>query len=290
LKNQLRHKLNLQLFAEGKEKTKLEKHLEELEENTSGGSKDAVTFAGKGLSILSNLFKSLNKKADPVEEDEVDDEEEEEEDVKPRKVKKNAKKANGGDYEESDEDIEDPADDDGNIIANKGKKISKDSLKSAVSKNDRSFDERRFAKSMDEHEDILDASPALKELSKAVRLMGKSMGSTNEQVEVVIEQNTALVKAVRELLKSNAALASDLELVKKQPVNAPATGYVVLNKQSAGGKEVRLSKSDIQDSLTDFVNDGLVDARLLRDLNSVRGDADLRNFVDNLPASVREKL
>lgn len=277
--------LNLQMFAEGQPKTKLEKHLEELGESTTGGAHDSITFTGKGLAFLKGLFspKSLEKSDDDDSEDDDEDEE------GARKTKKN-ENANGGDYEEEDEDPVDPASEKGNIIGNKGKRIPKESLGTAVSKNDRAFDERRFAKSVADNEDILDASPALNDLTKAIRTMGKSMNGTNESIEEVKEQNRILGKAVRELLKSNAALASDIELIKSQPVTNPASGFVVLNKSEGNGQGRRLSKSDIQDTLTDLVNDGLIESKHLANLGRARTDAELNKFVQDLPAAARERL
>ncbi|KIL42071.1 hypothetical protein SD70_02490 [Gordoniibacillus kamchatkensis] len=273
--------LNLQMFAAaGEGKTKLEKHLEELGENTSGGAHDAVTFSGKGLSFLNRLFKSATKKKPVDDEDDDYDDDEDELD----------KNANGGDLEEEDEDPDDPADKNGDdIISNRGQRKPKDSLQNAVSKS-MHFDEIRFEKSVeDEFGDILDATPALAELAKSMKALGKSMNGAVATIQEVQEQNLILAKAVRELLKSQAAMAADLELVKKQPATSPATGFVVLNK-GEGGKGRKLSKSEIEDSLTDLMNAGMVDPRTVSRLSYLRSDSELREFVDSLPQSVREKL
>lgn len=280
-------------------KTKLEKHLEELEENTSGGSHDAITFSGKGLGFLRDLFKSSKKddkdrfddEDDDDDEDMEDDDDDEDEDEKTKKKSRRAKKneANGGDLEEEDDEEDDPGQEgEEEIITNHGKRVKGTD---AVKKNAHNFDERRFEKSFrnfeEEHSDVLDASDALADLSKHVRTMAKA---TNSGMADLREQNVLLGKAVRELLKSNASLAADLELVKKQPTGNPAPGFVVLNKGETNGKGRRLSKSDIQDVVTDAMNNGLVDSRTLSSLRTLNTEAELSNYVNNLPASVRELL
>ena len=60
-------------------KTKLEKHLEALEAETSGNAHDAITFSGKGLGFLRDLFKGAKKK----DEDEYDPDDDDEEDGEP---------------------------------------------------------------------------------------------------------------------------------------------------------------------------------------------------------------
>jgi hypothetical protein len=280
-------KLNLQMFAEGQPKTKIEKHLEELGEGTTGGAHDSVTFAGKGLALLKGLFTS-SKKLEKSDEDD-DDSDDDDDDLEERKTKKNAK-INGGDLEEEDEDSEEPSSGSNSIIANKGQRIPKDSLQTAVSKNGRVFDERRFAKSMEEYAEVYDGSAALSDLAETIRTLGKSMRGTNESIAEVKEQNVILAKALREVLKSNAALASDIELIKSQPATNPASGFVVLNKQEGNGQSRRLSKSDIQDTLTDLVNDGVLESKHLANLGRARTDAELNKFVQDLPAAARERL
>jgi hypothetical protein len=318
-------------------KTKLEKHMEELREMTSGGAHDAVTFSGKGLSFLKDLFKSSKKaKKDDMymeededeleeneeededeeetyrkktkksarkkemrledDEDEYEDEDEDEEEEyrkKRRKTKKNTmgnyKEANGGVWEEEDEDPEDPAEDDDSIIQNKGKRIPKKKIRSAVSKN-AYFDEERFAKSFNEYEEVFDASPALNELAKSVRSLGKSANATQEMIEELQEQNMILAKAVQQLLKSNAALAADLEVIKKQPVTTPATGFLGLSKKQGDGQMKRLSKSEIEDVLNEAMLAGEIEPERVARLGSIRSEAELRHFVENLPAAVRERL
>lgn len=277
-------------------KTKLEKHLEELGENTSGGAHDSITASGKGLAWIRELIKGSKKdeedRLEDEEEDEedMDDDEDEDEDGKSTKKSRRAKKneANGGELEEEDDDEDDPGQEgEEEIITNHGKRVKGTG---AVKKNAR-FDERRFEKSFDdfedEHADVLDASEALADLSKHVRSMAKS---TNAGMTELREQNVLLGKAVRELLKSNVSLAADLELVKKQPVGNPAPGFVVLNKSDANGRGRRLSKSDIQDAVTDAMNEGLVDSRVLSSLRTLNTEAELSNYVNNLPASVRDRL
>ncbi|UOF90781.1 zinc ribbon domain-containing protein [Fodinisporobacter ferrooxydans] len=313
------------------DKTKLKKHLEDLGEQTSGGAHDAITFSGKGLGFLRDLFKGAKHKNVEDEETEEDDDDliecpecgeecdedcnfcpncgcdledaegKEEKSKKGKKTKKhdmaNMKKsknaANGGELdEENEEDLEDPGQEgDEEIITNKNKRIKKDSLKSAVKKNTRTFDERRFVKNIDEfeeeHVDVLDASPALQELSKNVRYLAKN---TNVQIQEIADQNILLAKAVRELLKSNAAMAADLELIKKQPATSPATGYVVLNKQAGSSKARKLRKSEIEDVVTDAMNDGLVEPMALAKLGTLRTQDELQSFVESLPDEVQERL
>lgn len=276
-------------------KTKLEKHLEELEESTSGGSKDAVTFAGKGLNVLRDLFKS-SKKEDDEDDKEIDDEDDDEDEEEEEEGKKAKKNANGGDLEEEDEDdLDDPGDEDNDIISNKGKRTPKDKLKNAVSKNVQ-FDERRFAKSFDEdgeYAEAIDVEPLLGELTEHIRTLGKSANATQSQVGVLGDQNLILAKAVKELLKSNAAMASDLELIKKQPATSPASGFVVITKNE-GGKERKLTKSDIQDVITEELNQESSDFetlnKSLKKLGVARTKEDLQAVVEMLPADLQGKL
>lgn len=281
-------------------KTKLEKHLEALEENTSGGAHDAVTFSGKGLGFLRDLFKSSKKdeedrlKDEDEDEEDMDDDEDEDEDEKPTKKSRRAKKneANGGDLEEEDEeDLEDPGQQgEDDIITNHGKHVKG---KGAVKKNARTFDERRFAKSFNEfedtHEDVLDASDALRDLTKHVRSLAKSHSGVHDGIEEVRQQNLVLAKAVRELLKSNASMAADLELVKKQPAGAPASGFVVMSKNESG-KTRKLSKSDIQDVVEDAMVEGLVDNMTFGRLGRCNTQQELQAYVDALPSDVQARL
>jgi cobalamin biosynthesis protein CobT len=276
--------------------TKLEKHLEALGEETSGNAHDAVTFSGKGLGFLRDMFKGAKKRDeddmdDDMDEDDLDDddEDEDEDEDRTKKSRKARKNANGGDLEEEDdEDLEDPGQQgDDEIITNHGKRVKGEG---AVKKNARQFDVRRFEKSFDEfnsdHEDVLDASDALSDLSNQVRKLGKS---THAGMNEIREQNLVLAKAVRELLKSNAALAADLEQVKKQPVSAPPSGFVVMSKND-DGKARRLSKSDIQDVVEDAMYDGLVDSGTLARLGACRSQQELKAYVDGLPADVQSRL
>jgi len=276
------------------EKTKLQKHMEELGEETSGGSHDAITASGRGLSFLERLFKSANKKDeyedDMDDNDDDDEDEDDEEDVPAKKVKKSegksSKKVNQETLEDEDEDdLEDPGDGEEEIIANKGERVKG----AAALGKSRAFDERRFQKSMEEYEDVMDATPALENLAKSVRLLGKSSNATQEQIGQVIEQNVLLGKAVRELLKSNAALASDVELIKSQPGTSPSNGFVVFNKNESGAAGV--SKYDIQDALTDAMNDGHDEAPdLLKNLSRVNDARALKKFVSELPEDIKNRL
>lgn len=272
--------------------SKLQKHLEELEENTTGNSHDSVTFAGKGLSLLKNLFKSAKKGEDELEENDEDDEDEDEEEEKPKKkVKKEVKKsvkANGGDLEDEDDDPEDPGQKGKDeIITNKGKRVKGEG---AVKKNASFFDEVRFEKSFDEleerHEEVLDASEALTDLAKQMRRMEKSTGEGMGEL-----QNTVLIlgRALEKSLQAQSALAADMELIKKQPATSPSPGYVVMTKNTAG-KVRTLSKSDVEDAVAEAMNKGLVDSSDLARLGTIRSQADLKAFVDELPASVQELL
>lgn len=288
------------------DQTKLQKHMEELEAATSGGAHDAVTFSGKGLGFLRDLFKGSKKKDEDDYEDEGDeddelaeDEEGENEDVsgKQRKNTRRAEKSakskasrNGGELEEEDDDPEDPGAEGPEMrIANHGERLAGQGAVRRAKKNV-GFDERRFAKSMDTHEDTLDAAPVLSEIATAIRSLAKSQVAGASKVDAVMEQNVLLGRAVRELLKSNAALAADMELIKKQPVTSPSAGFVVLEKGATGAGGRRLSKSDISDGLTDLVNEGLVDSNSLKLLQRARTDQELRQFVDSLPANVRDRL
>lgn len=308
---------------------KFERHLAELGEMTSGGSHDAVTFSGKGLDFLRGLFKSASKKARKAEEEEpvfkdefVDPDDMELDELEdfveehglkgaPKQRRRESdeeyeerlrdfirdwmeeqteakKNANGGDLEE-EEEPEDPADDEEDIITNHGKRIPKKSLRRAVKKHN-ADDVSRFEKSMDDFEyeygDVLDASPALEELARHVRSMVKSTSASMAEIK---DTMMVLAKGLEQSLKAQAALAADLELIKKQPATSPATGFVVLNKGERGGYR-RLSKSEIEDTLTELMNKGEVDPATVARLGSIRSDLELRDFVDNLPASVREKL
>lgn len=273
--------------------SKLEKHLEELGEATSGNSHDSVTFAGKGLNFLRDLFKST-KKDDEEEELEESEEEEEEEEKPPqkkaKKTKKNIKKSvrNGGDIEEEDEELDDPGQEgEEEIITNKGKRMSG---KGAVKKNASFFDEVRFEKSFDEfeenHGDVLDASDAITDLAKQMRRMAKS---TSEGMSGL--QNTVLTlgKALEKSLEAQASLAAEMELIKKQPATSPSMGYVVMSK-NAEGQPRTLSKSEIQDIVTDAVNEGLVNAQALTRLGMARSQTELNAFVKSLPENVQEKF
>lgn len=288
-------------------KTKLEKHLEELEESTSGNAHDAVTFSGKGLGFLRDLFKGAKKMDKDEDEDDMDDDLDDdlddEEDEIERKQKQSTRRAeksktrknrNGGDLEEEDDDPEDPGDDgDEEIITNHGERLRGEGAVKRAKKNaGNRFDERRFVKSMNEFEDVLDASPALEELTRAVRVLGKSASGTRAQVEAVMEQNVLLGRAVRELLKSNAALAADMELIKKQPATSPAMGFAVMGARTGTGQAGarRMSKSELADTITDLMSEGVADPQHLAMLQRARTEAELTQFVNSLPDAVRERL
>lgn len=272
--------------------SKLQDHLDELGENTTGNAHDSVTFAGKGLSLLKNLFKGAKKSDDEDLGEEEDEEEEDEEETPKKKVKKEVKKsvkANGGELEEEEEDIEDPGQKGKDeIITNHGKRVSG---KGAVKKNASFFDEVRFEKSFDDleekHEEVLDASDALTDLAKQMRRMAKSSGESMNEL-----QNTVLIlgRALEKSLQAQSSLAADMELIKKQPVGNPSPGYVVMTKSTTGGKTRTLSKSDIADVVADAMNEGLVDSSDLARLNGIRSQADLQAYVNDLPASVQEQL
>lgn len=275
---------------------KLQKHLAALGDNTSGGSHDAVTFAGKGLQVLRDLFKHAKKDDyEGTEEDEDEGGEGQEEPDDKRKKKSAMKKkassraANGGDLEEEDEEgLSDPGQEgDEDIIANRGEHKKG---KGAVKKSAPVFDERRFEKSMREveerNEDVLDASDALADLSKSMRLLAKNAGAGLNEIQDGV---VAIGGAVRELLKSQASLAADIELIKKQPAAVPSPGFIVLTK-NGDGKIRTLKKSEIEDAVTDAVNQGLVDGKMLSQLGSIRSQDDLKAYVDALPAKVQEML
>jgi hypothetical protein len=271
---------------------KLQKHIEELaelEKNTSGGAHDAVTFTGKGLELLKSIFRAgkLSKKSEDEDED-YDDEDDLE--------KSDSSLRNGGGLEEADEDPEDPADTGedeeggakgGSIITNKGKRIPK---KGSPAVKHYEFDEERFEKNfIEEYAEVLDATPALAELAKSFAEVGQAVTATNATIAEIQRQNVILAKAVAELLKSNAALASDLELIKKQPVNTPASGFVVMQKKE-GHTPKTLRKSDIEDTLIDLMNAGKVEPMLVKKLGAIRNQQELEAFVESLPYEVRELL
>lgn len=286
-------------------KTKLEKHMEELEEMTSGNSKDAVTFAGKGLDLLKSII-GLSKKAGDAGEEDADEDPEDPADTNEDQGEiKNAGKIeksvrNGGDLEDADEDPDDPAQagDDaegGSIITNKGKKIPK-SGSPAVKKN-YEFNEQTFEKSFYEsYEDVVDASEAVAELAKSVSIIGRAHNSTNTLLKSVMEQNTVLAKALGEVLKAQASMAAEMNELKKQPASEPAPGFVVMQKKAdsikAGSKSLR--KSDVQDTITDAMNAGHEDAAyLLKSLGVINpyDQEALQHFVDKvMPEDIREKL
>lgn len=286
----------------GKEQ-KMEKHLAELEELTSGNSKDAVTFAGRGLELLKSLIggKSLSKKVDDAADTEEIDEDEEdpaETGEKQGKAKTAMEKSvhNGGDLEDADEDPEDPADtgedaEGGSIITNKGKKIPKNG--SPAIKKSYTFDEKHFEKSFVEtYEDAIDASEALADLAKSVTVIGNAHNENAALLKSVMKQNVVLAQAVGELLKSQASIAAELEAIKGQPVNAPAPGFLMMSKKAdSAGASTSLRKSDIQDTLTDLMNSGYEGAnQLLKKLGVIHNQVDLKDFVDNLPEDIQEKL
>jgi hypothetical protein len=299
--------------------TKLQKHLEALGEETSGGAHDAVTFSGKGLGFLRDLFKSDKRREEEDDDndeldDELDDEEREEGDEerdddeerdekerpkrRTKKSKRSANKshrdweydANGGDLEEiDDEDDEDPGQEgDEEIITNHGRRVN---AKQAVKKNAISFDQRRFAKSMtqfeDEYSEVLDASDTIADLSKHVRFLAKSTASMGEDVQASIR---SLAKGLEASLRGQAALAADIELIKKQPATSPATGFVVLNKSGTRQKSRRLSKSDIADVVNDAMQDGLIAPMMNAKLATLNSQAELTDFVNSLPADVQARL
>lgn len=293
--------------------TNLKKHLELLGENTSGGSHDAVMFSGKGLELLKSLpgMKNLFKNSKKAEEEDDEDEDDEKESF--QKSGDNTRypqsRRNGGDLEEEDEDPDDAADtneeeneangDRGSIISNKGKRTKKSSLKSAVSKNDYRHDERNFQKGFEDHEEVLDASPALKQLVAEVNAMGKRFAksqagtseATHEALEVVMQQNAVLGRVVGELLKSQAALAGEIELIKKTPVGQPHPGVLSYEmKKNDGSTGRKLRKSDIEDAINDAMDQGFADPNLLTQLAYVRNDADLRQFVEDLPDDIRKTI
>jgi len=294
-------------------KTKLEKHMEELEEMTSGGAHDAVTFSGKGLGFLRDLFKS-NKKRDEEEEpeeeeeeeetseedDEEDEDEEKKEKGKGRKAKKSmrghagagktSKEVNEETLEDEGEEEEDPGEgEEDTVIANKGKRVN---TKDALGKSERGFDEVRFEKSMtefeSEYEDVLDASDALSALTGHFRDMAKS---TNAGIAELQDSVRLLAKGLEQSLKAQAAMASDLELVKKQPVGAPPTGIFAMAK-SQDGSTSKVSFYDVQDALTEAMNAGNEDApQLLKSLSNISSnEQELRKFVKSLPDEVKEYL
>jgi hypothetical protein len=301
----MRHVLNLQMFAG--EKTKLEKHIEELEEMTSGNSKDSVTFVGRGLELLKSIIginaplaKKKGRDASDVTEEEDEDPEDPADTNEDQDEAKNAgkmkKSANGGEIEEADDDPEDPAQagDDakgGSIITNKGKKIAK--AGSAAVKKSIEFDEELFQKSFVEtYADAIDASEALADLAKSFVEIGNAGNESRSLIKSVIKQNTVIANVIAELLKSQASLSAEMELIKKQPVDAPQQGFVIMSKKlDSKNAPIKLNKSDIQDTLTDLMNDGLDGANmLLKKLGVIHNQADLSDFIDNLPDEIREKI
>jgi hypothetical protein len=277
---------------------KLQEHMAALGDNTSGGSHDAVTFAGRGLQVLRDLFKRAKKdNYEGSEEDEEEDEEGmEEEPVKKKKMKKKAggKKyeANGGPLEDEDEEgLDDPGQEgEEDIIANHGEHKKG---KGAVKKSEGTFDERRFQKNLDgfedRNEDVLDASDALAELTKHVRTLAKSAGAMDTGMSEVQGTVFAIAKSQQALLKSVTGLAADLEQIKKQPGTAPAPGFVVMTKNAAGKPRI-LAKSEIADVVAEAANQGLVDGMSLRKLHSASTPEELNAFVTALPADVQAML
>ena len=297
--------------------TKLEKHLNALAEETTGGSHDAVTFSGKGLGFLKDLFKSAKKRdEDDYDDDDMDDELEADEEMdgdderdddeerndeeddkaeddqpkrharKSRRVKKSTRRtrkarrdedeydANGGDLEDVDyEDDEDPGQEgDEEIITNHGRRVN---AREAVRKH--------FDRYEEEYSDVLDASDALREMTNNVRRMNKSM-ATMDEIRI-------LAKGMQAILKGQAALAKDIETIKRQPGTNPASGFVVLTKNSGRNTTTRkLSKSDIADVVNDAMLEGLIDAKVNSRLGVINSPQELQQFVDSLPASVRERL
>ena len=298
--------------------TNLQKHLDALAEETSGGAHDAVTFSGKGLGFLRNLLKGEKRRKEEDDDNEMDDElddeereegdeerdedeEREEKETPKRRTRKSARRtkkshrdweyeANGGDLEEiDDEDDEDPGQEgDEEIITNHGRRVK---AKQAVQKNARGFDERRFTKSIkgfeEDYEDVLDASDALRDLTKHVRFLAKSTAGMSEDVQSSIR---SLAKGLEASLRGQAALAADIELIKKQPATSPASGFVVLNKTGTGQKARRLAKSDIADVVNEAMQEGLVDPMMNAKLAYLNTQAELTDFVNRLPADVQARL
>lgn len=276
-------------------KETFEEHMAELAKNTSGGAHDAVTFSGKGLGLLSKLFKSAKGKGDFSEEEEEngeksDDDTEEGEDGK--KVEKNAtgteknEKSNGGPLTEEEEDPDSPDHGkQGTIITNHGKKVTP---KGAVSKNEGIEDEEPLFKNFnEEYGDVLEASEVLGALAKNVELM-----SISTTAGVARLQNTVMVlaKGLESSLKAQAALAADLELIKSQPAARPSTGFVVMEKRESSGGARTLSKSDVQDIVTEALNKGEVEPMDLARLGTVRSNAELNAYVASLPEAVQARL
>ncbi len=291
-----------------------EKYMGAIGESTTDGAHDAVTFSGKGLGFLKDLFKSGKKRSereydeddmdDELDEDEAmdgdderEDDEDEEEEKPTRKTRKSRRtkksrrdwedEANGGDLEELDEEDydEDPGQEgDEEIITNHGRRVN---AKQAVKKNARGYNERRFVKSFDrfqeENEDVLDASPVLDGLAKSVRTLAKSNAALRRD-------NYNLGKALEALLKGQASLAADFEQIKRQPATSPASGFVVMNKNSNGKQSRRLSKSEIADVVNDAMIDGLVSPSMNSRLATLRTQQELTDFVNSLPAEVQERL
>lgn len=351
-------------------KSKLEKHLQELEDMTSGGAHDAVTFSGRGLGFLKDLFKSskVKKKDDELEDDADELEKDDDEDCVEcpecgcevpcdddecpecghdmEKVEKGAhkhgvkkpashmKKSHGDGEEciecpECGEECDDCnfcpncgcdlscADDDSNnagfggrrnggyleygnesgfsdpgqrgvrqVITNHGRRLSG---KGAVHKNAGHHDDlqKSFDRFEETYKEVLDASEALGDLTKHVRSLAKNNVDSMTQLQDSIR---VLAKGLQQSLKAQASLAADLELIKKQPGTVPASGFVVMNNRKQG-KSRQLSKSDIQDVLTDLMNEGNEDAsHLLKKLGVLHTGVELKKFVDSLPAQMQEHL
>jgi len=127
--------------------TEFEEHMDALAKSTTGGAHDAVTFSGRGLNFLRDLFKSAKGKGTGDEEEEGEEKPEDEQnemgggaDEPKEKVKKNSTGteknlgANGGPVSDADEDPESPDHGkSGTLITNHGKKVTP---KGAVSKNE----------------------------------------------------------------------------------------------------------------------------------------------------------
>jgi len=277
-----------------------EDHMNELKKSTSGGAHDAITFSGKGLNFLRDLFKSAKGKGTGEEEEGEEKPKDEEnemgggEEEPEEKVKKNKEgtdkngKANGGPVTEEDEDPDEPhKGSQGTLITNHGKKVTP---KGAVSKNAPVEEEEPLFKNFnDEYEEVLEASEVLGALAKNVQAMSVQ---TNANIAALQGTVMVLAKSLEASLKGQVALAADIELIKSQPVTSPATGFVVMEKRDAAatGGSRTLSKSDIQDVVTDALNKGEIEPMDLARLGKVRNQADLKAYVESLPESVQAQL
>ncbi len=309
--------------------------MEALEESTSGGAHDAVTFSGKGLNFLNHMFKSGKKR----DEEEPEENEEDFEDMEldelevfcdendiaaPRRKKgedddeyadrlREAIRASDDDEEgkratkksmrghavtgktskevddetlEEEEEEDDPGEGEKDtVIANKGKRVN---TKDALGKSIRGFDDRRFEKSMDgfeaDYHDVLDASDAIGALAKSMRVMAKS---TTDGIEELQGNIRLLAKGLEQSLKAQAAMASDLEMVKKQPVGSQG-GIYAMAKNTSGGN-IKVNFYEVQDALTEAMNHGSEDAmEMLKSLPQIQHDQKaLTELVKSLPEDVK---